>query len=79
VLPAPSLGAVWFRLTKISAAIRIQYSEDGVSFHMLRLAYFPDTGTTQVGLMCCSPERAGFEAEFSAYSIGEAIMTGLHE
>ena len=79
VLPAPWLGAVWFRLTKISAAIRIQYSEDGVSFRMLRLAYFPDTGPTQVGLMCCSPERAGFEAEFSAYSIGEPITTGLHE
>lgn len=79
VLPAPSLGPVWFRLTKISAAIRIQYSEDGVSFRMLRLAYFPDTGPTQVGLMCCSPERAGFEAEFIGYSIGEPIMTALHE
>ncbi|MBV8101859.1 MAG: DUF1349 domain-containing protein [Verrucomicrobia bacterium] len=79
VLPAPSLGAVWFRLTKISNAIRIQYSEDGVSFRMLRLAYFPSAATTHVGLMCCSPERAGFEAEFSACSIGEPIMTALHE
>ena len=77
VLPAPSAGAVWFRLTKLSSAIRIQYSIDGVSFRMLRLAYFPDAGSTQVGLMCCSPEREGFEAEFT-HSIGEPIVTALH-
>ena len=79
VLPAPSAGPVWFRLTKLSAAIRIQYSTDGISFRMLRLAYFPDAATTQVGLMCCSPEREGFEVEFSTYSISEPIMTALHE
>jgi uncharacterized protein len=79
VLPASSPGPVWFRLTKLSSAIRIQYSTDGISFRMLRLAYFPDAGSAKVGLMCCSPEREGFEAEFSAYSIGEPIMTALHE
>ena len=79
VLPASSPGPVWFRLTKLGSAIRIQYSTDGLSFRMLRLAYFPDAGSAKVGLMCCSPEREGFEAEFSAYSIGEPIMTALHE
>ena len=79
VLPAPPAGPVWFRLTKLSTAIRIQYSTDGFSFRMLRLAYFPEAATTQVGLMCCSPEREGFEVEFSAYSITEPIMTALHE
>jgi uncharacterized protein len=79
VLPASSPGPVWFRLTKLSSAIRIQYSTDGLSFRMLRLAYFPDTGSAQVGLMCCSPEREGFEVDFSAFSIGEPIMTALHE
>lgn len=78
VLPAPSAGPVWFRLTKLSTAIRIQYATDGFSFRMLRLAYFPDAATTQVGLMCCSPEREGFEVEFSAYSITEPIVTALH-
>jgi uncharacterized protein len=79
VLPAASPGPAWFRLTKLSSAIRIQYSTDGLSFRMLRLAYFPDAGSARVGLMCCSPEREGFEAEFSGYSIGEPIMTALHE
>ena len=79
VLPASSAGPVWLRLTKLSTAIRIQYSTDGLSFRMLRLAYFPDAATTQAGLMCCSPEREGFEVEFSSYSISDPIMTALHE
>jgi uncharacterized protein len=79
ILPAASAGPAWLRLTKLGTAVRIQYSTDGVSFHMLRLAYFPEAASTQVGIMCCSPERAGFEVEFSAYAIGEPIMSGLHE
>jgi uncharacterized protein len=46
---------------------------------MLRLAYFPESGQTLVGLMCCSPEREGFEVEFSELQIGEPIRTGLHD
>jgi len=79
VLPASSTEPVWFRLTKLGAAIRIQYSTDGHSFRMLRLAYFPDSTHTQVGVMCCSPEREGFEAQFSDLRIGEPIRTNLHE
>lgn len=79
VLPAKSAGPVWLRLTKAGSAIRIQYSADGVSFPMLRLAYFPDADPTQVGLMCCSPEREGLEVEFSSFHIGEPISTPLHE
>ena len=74
-----STGPVWFRLTKLGAAIRIQYSTDGESFRMLRLAYFPESTHTQVGVMCCSPEREGFEAQFSDLRIGEPIRTSLHE
>jgi uncharacterized protein len=67
------------RLTRLGSAIRIQYSLDGLSFPMLRLAYLPEAGGTQVGLMCCSPEREGFEVEFSEFQIGEPIAEGLHE
>jgi uncharacterized protein len=79
VLPATLTGPVWFRLTKLGAAIRIQYSADGLSFSMLRLAYFPEAARTQVGLMCCSPEREGFEAEFIAPRITAPVITALHE
>jgi uncharacterized protein len=79
VLPATSTGPIWLRLTKLGAAIRIQYSADGLSFSMLRLAYFPEASRTQVGLMCCSPEREGFEVEFIAPRITAPIITALHE
>ncbi|HYY28543.1 MAG TPA: DUF1349 domain-containing protein [Chthoniobacterales bacterium] len=79
VLPADSAGPVWLRLTKLGSAIRIHYSLDGLSFPMLRLAYFPEATRTQVGLMCCSPEREGFEVEFSDFHISEPITNGLHE
>ena len=79
VLPGKAAGPVWLRLTKAGSAIRIQYSADGVSFPMLRLAYFPDADPTQVGLMCCSPEREGLEVEFSSFHIGEPISAPLHE
>jgi uncharacterized protein len=52
---------------------------NGNSFRMLRLAYFPESGHTLVGLMCRSPEREGFEVEFSELQIGEPIRTGLHD
>jgi uncharacterized protein len=79
VLPAHSTGPVWLRLTRLESAVRIQYSTDGHSFRMLRLAYFPDAREIQVGLMCCSPEREGFEAEFRDFEIGPPIDRGLHE
>jgi hypothetical protein len=79
VLPADSTGPVWLRLTKLGGAIRIQYSVDGLSFPMLRLAYFPQAGRTLIGLMCCSPEREGFAVEFSQFRISEPITKSLHE
>jgi regulation of enolase protein 1 (concanavalin A-like superfamily) len=78
VLPAGSTGPVWLRLTKVGTAVRIQYSFDSQSFLMLRLAYFPESSYTRVGLMCCSPEREGFEAEFSDFHVGEPITEPLH-
>jgi regulation of enolase protein 1 (concanavalin A-like superfamily) len=30
------------------------------------------------GLMCCSPQRSGFEVSFHGLSIGKAISRDLH-
>jgi uncharacterized protein len=79
LLPLGSAGPVWLRLTKLDRAIRIQYSIDGISFAMLRLAYFPASDNLMIGLMCCSPEREGFSVEFSEFAITEPIDKGLHE
>jgi uncharacterized protein len=79
LLPLDFAGPVWLRLTKLGTAIRIQYSPDGASFLMLRLAYFPPSNDMMVGLMCCSPEREGFTIEFSEFAITGPIAKGLHE
>ena len=70
---------IWLRLTKHGSAVRIQYSLDGVAWAMLRLAYLPDAPTVQIGMMCCSPQRAGFVARFSGFKVSEAISRELHE
>jgi regulation of enolase protein 1 (concanavalin A-like superfamily) len=79
LLPINLVGPMWLRLTRQGAAVRIQYSTDGISFPMLRLAYFPESPGTLAGLMCCSPEREGFRVEFTEFNITDPIAGGLHE
>lgn len=73
-------GGIRIRLTRHHEAIRVQYlnSENG-TWIPVRLAYFPPTKTVQVGMMCCSPERAGFTARFKDFVIGPPIGRELHD
>jgi regulation of enolase protein 1 (concanavalin A-like superfamily) len=68
------------RLTRRGSAVRAEWAApEGAQFQTLRLAYFPATDPVMVGPMCCSPERAGFEARFTGFRIGPAIERGLHD
>jgi regulation of enolase protein 1 (concanavalin A-like superfamily) len=75
--PAPSGQRL--RLTRHSEAIRVQYldSEAG-KWKMARLAYLPRSSSIEVGIMCCSPQRAGFEAAFRDFTLESAISHELH-
>jgi hypothetical protein len=65
------------RITRHGTAVRIEFlSDDG--WRLLRLGYLPIPETCQIGVMCCSPEREGFEARFKDFSISEAISRDLH-
>lgn len=80
VLPLPhNPKQLWLRLTKHGSAVRIQYSFDGSTWAMLRLAYLPEAPSAWIGMMCCSPQRSGFVARFSGFKLGEAITSELHE
>ncbi len=74
--PMPS-DAAWvrLRLTRIGSAVHIHWAADPEPerFRMLRLAWFPAGGAAEVGPMCCSPERAGFAAEFRHFEIGPPV------
>jgi regulation of enolase protein 1 (concanavalin A-like superfamily) len=78
VLPYRSPQAeVSIRLTRHGESIRIQYEESG-GWQMVRLAYLKPSEALQVGVMCCSPEREGFEVTFRDFQIGAPIDRALH-
>lgn len=75
---ARSLSAAdWIemRLTRRGTAVEVAYRMDGAAWTMARLAGFVDAAEVEVGMMCCSPERAGFDAEFDGWCVGEAAGT----
>ncbi|PCE28914.1 hypothetical protein BWP39_01585 [Paraburkholderia acidicola] len=77
---ASSANALRLRLTRHGSAVRIQYlRESDKRWQLARLAYFPPTESIDVGVMCSSPERAGFEATFRDFQVGPAIDRSLHD
>jgi regulation of enolase protein 1 (concanavalin A-like superfamily) len=80
VVPVPEAAeALSVRLTKHADAIRVQYKDKSSKWQMARLGYFPRFDALDVGIMCCSPERGGFEATFADLRIGSAIARALHD
>ncbi|MFO0344798.1 MAG: DUF1349 domain-containing protein [Labrys sp. (in: a-proteobacteria)] len=78
-LQAPS-GPLSIRLTRHGEAIRVQYCDPGDGrWKMTRLGYLAPTPSIEVGIMCCSPEREGFEVTFSDFRVGPPIDRTLHE
>ena len=62
------------RLTRRGTAVHVEWAPaDGGPFQALRLAYFPASDPVMIGPMCCSPQRAGFEARFEAFRVGPAV------
>ena len=72
-------NGVRIRLTRHAEAIRIQYLDatDG-HWKPVRLAYFPISKSVDVGMMCCSPQREGFEVTFADFTVGPPISRQLH-
>ena len=63
---------LWLRLARIGAAVHVHWAAEpaAAAFRMLRLAYLPAGGPALVGPMCCSPQRAGFQAAFRDFEVG---------
>lgn len=66
------------RLTRHDDAVRVQVQRPDGSWLMTRLGYL-EAGPALVGVMACSPERAGFTASFHDYTCGPAIDRTLHD
>lgn len=65
------------RLTRHETTLRVQFMDDGdQAWNLIRLGYLDLPCTVQVGIMCCSPEREGFVASFSDFTITEQATGG---
>ena len=66
------------RLTRHGEAVRVQYRIGAAAgWQMARLAPFSGA-EAKVGVMACSPQRAGFEARFREVTVGPPISRELH-
>lgn len=68
---------VHIRLTRHDDAVRVQFSVNDAPWQLARLAPFSNADAS-VGIMACSPQRAGFEATFRDLEVGPAIARDLH-
>ncbi|HEY3599168.1 MAG TPA: DUF1349 domain-containing protein [Paraburkholderia sp.] len=69
----------WLRASVAKGVLRMQFSTDGASWPLLRLATFPVAGSYFVGPMCCTPERAGLVVEFTGFQVSAPTNKGLHD
>ena len=55
---------LWWRVVRKGSSLEVLYSLEGKTFISTRLGYLPLPASVDAGIMCCSPEGAGFESTF---------------
>lgn len=71
-------GRLDLRVTRHAETVRVQFRDADGDWQLLRLGYLGLPGTCRVGVMACSPQRAGFRARFHDLRIGPPIPRDLH-
>lgn len=66
---------VWVRITRLNETLMVDYSRDGESFSIIRLAYLRMPDTVAVGPMCCSPSREGLVVTFNDFVVSPPLRT----
>ena len=70
-IPA-GVSSMWYRLSRREDDFCIECSEDGVTFHQMRVCHLHEaTGTVRFGVYACSPEDSSFRAVFTNMDLGE--------
>lgn len=79
MVSAPQVeGPQQLRLTRIGGAVLVQYRLTCGRWQLLRLADFPGQADVLLGPMACSPQRAGFRARFTGFTLGPPVENLLH-
>jgi regulation of enolase protein 1 (concanavalin A-like superfamily) len=61
--------AVRVRLTRKGTTVSTGFRRADGTWQTARIAGFPGDSSCQIGVMCCSPQRAGFEVRFSRFEV----------
>ena len=69
----------WIRATVDAGVLRLQASSDGQRWPLIRLCPFPPARSCFVGPICCTPERAGLQVQFSDFSVTPPAGKALHD
>ncbi|MFF5081730.1 DUF1349 domain-containing protein [Actinoplanes sp. NPDC000266] len=72
--PVPGFtGEIAMRVTRFGGSVAAHYRNGDGPWHLLRLGHLNLPATVDVGVMCCSPERAGLEATFRDFQVTPPI------
>lgn len=67
-----SIRTMWYRLSRREDDYRIERSQDGITFHQMRICHMhKGGGAIRFGLYACSPEDSSFTAVFSQMRLTE--------
>lgn len=66
-------GELAMRVTRFDDAVAVHYREADGGWRLVRLAHLDMPAAVDVGVMLCSPERAGLEATFRDFQVGKPI------
>jgi regulation of enolase protein 1 (concanavalin A-like superfamily) len=66
---ASDTEAVGARLVRKGSTVSTAFRRPDGHWQTARVAGFPSDQLCQVGVMCCSPQRAGFEVRFSDFGL----------
>lgn len=74
VAPVPQgHSEVTLRLTRFGSAVCVHRGDGNGGWDLVRLGHLDLPGTVDVGVMCCSPQRAGLEVTFRGFRVGPPI------
>lgn len=63
---------MWYRFSRREDDYCLEHSEDGVTFHQMRVCHMHQgKETIQFGVYACSPEDSSFTARFTDFEISE--------
>lgn len=70
-IPA-QIKSMWYRLSRRNDDFCIECSEDGITFHQMRICHLHEASQTiQFGIYACSPEDSSFRAIFTEMALTE--------